>query len=241
MRLGGAAAQASAASLKQTVPPTTWPFRPTDAFDDSAITPSILVPLLFFCSPAHPTRQTVSKLKNAEAAYRIQSQQIKELTEEYTKCVAQVEKLKQQTEVKARAAEELRVAVERERQERENHLADQNHLNLEHSAANQARIAAGDELTRRVVEKDKALKALKKAVMALDQSEALVPSLNNTIDNLVKDKSGHTQNLVRLRKETEAIRVDIEARPGMPVAAQLQQLENTPCRASEPGRSSQAP
>lgn len=158
------------------------------------------------------TEKTVAKLKNTEAVYRIQAQQIKELTEEYTKCVAQVEKLRLQTETKARAAEELRVAVERERQERENHLADQNHLNLEHSAANQARIAAGDELTRRAVEKDKALKALKKAQIALEQSEAQLPGLRNTIENLTKDKAAHTANLAKLRKDTDAVRVDIEAR-----------------------------
>lgn len=158
------------------------------------------------------TEKTVAKLKNTEAAHRVQAQQIRELTEEYSKSVAQVERLRQQTEAKSRAAEELRVAVERERQERENHLADQTHLNLEHSAANQARIAAGDELARRAAEKDKALKALKRAQVALEQSEALLPGLRNTLENLSKDKAVHAANVAKLVKDTEAVRVDIEAR-----------------------------
>lgn len=158
------------------------------------------------------TEKTVTKLKNTETAHRAQAQQIKELTEEYSKCVAQVERLRLQADGKARSAEELRVAVECERQERENLIADQSHLNLENSAGTQALIAAGDELARRVAEKDKALKALRKAQVALEQSEALLPGLRNTIDSLSKDQAAQTASLARLRKDNEGVRADIEAR-----------------------------
>ena len=135
----------------------------------------------------------------------------RELEEEQVRVTASTEKLTGKTDGAERSVNELVAQLERETMEAGNHAMDQAKLEMELAAASQQRVAAGDELTRRSKEKERAIKAFKKATLALEAAQSLMPDLLNSLTNLKKEQVLVDANRQRLVKEVAAVRADIDA------------------------------
>lgn len=154
--------------------------------------------------------RVMDRLRDTEAAEKAQASRIREQADEHMRAAAYLEKLVLQTDARDRQLEELASTLQREAMEAENHESDRTALDLELSAVSQKCIAAGDDLSRKTREKEKSLKVLKKAAVALEQAESVLPGLAHQLESLQRDHVVVDSSIGRVAKESETIKQDIE-------------------------------
>jgi len=152
----------------------------------------------------------LDKIREHEIQNNMLSQKLKELNDEHSRTAGTLEKAKLAMEQKERAVGEIHKELEREGLEADMHNAEAAKLDIELRGLITEQKHEHDSLTRRIKDKEVALRKLRKADLQHKQTQATVPPLINTKEQAQHDKSSleaeHKRNekvIVELQKDVD--------------------------------------